>query len=63
MLKKISWLIVIALVLFTVSAGTVCAKEFINGIDANFPPLAYVDQAGKPGGFEIDAIDWIAKKM
>ena len=63
MLKKISWLMVIALVLFTVSAGTVCAKEFINGIDANFPPFAYVDKAGKPGGFDIDAIDWIAKKM
>jgi polar amino acid transport system substrate-binding protein len=63
MLRKISWLIVITLVLFTVSAGTVCAKEFINGIDANFPPFAYVDKAGKPGGFDIDAIDWIAKKM
>jgi polar amino acid transport system substrate-binding protein len=39
------------------------AKQLINGIDANFPPFAYVDKSGKPSGFDVDAVDWIAKKM
>ena len=38
-------------------------NTYINGIDANFPPFAYVDQTGKPAGLDVDAIEWIAKKM
>lgn len=38
-------------------------KVFINGIDANFPPFAYVGTDGKPTGFDVDAMDWIAKEM
>ena len=53
----------VVLALFMISSENVFAKEFINGIDANFPPFAYVDKAGKPGGFDIDSVDWIAKKM
>ena len=53
----------VVLALFMISSVNVFAKEFINGIDANFPPFAYVDKAGKPGGFDIDSVDWIAKKM
>lgn len=37
-------------------------KEYINGIDANFPPFAYVDKTGKPTGFDVDALNWIAKE-
>jgi polar amino acid transport system substrate-binding protein len=52
----------ITLVLFT--AGPVMAqKEYINGIDANFPPFAYVDKNGVPAGFDVDAVNWIAEKM
>jgi len=39
------------------------AASYVNGIDANYPPFAYVDQAGKPSGFDVDAMDWIAKAM
>jgi polar amino acid transport system substrate-binding protein len=53
----------VVLTLFLISSGNVLAKEFINGIDANFPPFAYVDKSGNPGGFDIDAVNWIAKKM
>ncbi|MBP3730542.1 MAG: amino acid ABC transporter substrate-binding protein [Mailhella sp.] len=39
------------------------AKTYINGIDANYPPFAYVGEDGKPAGFDVDSMDWIAKKM
>ncbi len=38
-------------------------KVFINGIDANFPPFAYVNKNGVPDGFDVKAVDWIAKEM
>ncbi len=38
-------------------------KTYINGIDANFPPFSYVDKNGNPTGFDVQAINWIAKKM
>ncbi len=40
------------------------AKTYINGIDPNYPPFAYVDEkTGQPAGFDVDAMTWIAKKM
>ena len=43
---------------------TVMAKTYINGIDPNYPPFAYVDEkTGQPAGFDVDAMNWIAKKM
>ncbi len=38
-------------------------KVLINGIDANFPPFAFVDKTGTPSGFDVEALDWIAKEM
>jgi polar amino acid transport system substrate-binding protein len=63
MMRKFSFFMAVVLTLFMISSGNVFAKEFINGIDANFPPFAYVDKAGNPGGFDIDSVNWIAKKM
>ena len=37
-------------------------KVYINGIDADFPPFAYVGPDGQPTGFDVDAINWIAKQ-
>jgi polar amino acid transport system substrate-binding protein len=47
------------------SAGSVFAAEkvYINGIDANFPPFSYVNKTGNPDGFDVKALDWIAKEM
>ncbi len=39
------------------------AKTYINGIDASYPPFAYVNDQGKPDGLDIKAMDWIAKEM
>jgi len=46
-------------------AESSCAQDkvYVNGIDANFPPFAFVDKTGKPDGFDVAAVDWIAKEM
>lgn len=62
MYKKIAAFVAGAAVVATMNSQAV-AKTLINGIDANFPPFAYVDKSGKPSGFDVDAVDWIAKKM
>ncbi len=61
-MKKLLFLILT--VFFIASLGSSApAKTYINGIDANFPPFAYVDATGKPAGFDVDAVNWIAKKL
>ena len=52
-----------ALALVVFSAPGTFAASYVNGIDANYPPFAYVDKAGKPAGFDVDSMDWIAKTM
>lgn len=44
-------------------SSTVMARTVVNGIDANYPPFAYVDANGKPAGFDVDALNWIGEKM
>jgi polar amino acid transport system substrate-binding protein len=57
-------LIILALagMMFT---GVAAAEEktYINGIDANYPPFSFINSNGEPDGFDIKAIDWIAKEM
>jgi len=50
-----------ALVALSVSGAS--AASYVNGIDANYPPFAYVDKSGKPAGFDVESMDWIAKTM
>ena len=50
-----------ALCLFAGQA--LAAGKIVNGIDANFPPFAFIDKTGKPSGFDVDAMDWIAKDL
>lgn len=39
-------------------------KTYVNGIDPNYPPFAFVDEkTGKPSGFDVESLDWIAKNM
>jgi polar amino acid transport system substrate-binding protein len=35
-------------------------KTYVNGIDANFPPFAFVDKNGNPDGFDVAVVNWIA---
>lgn len=45
------------------ASGSARAATLINGIDAAFPPFAFVDTDGKAKGFDVEAVDWIAKEM
>ncbi len=39
------------------------AEKLVNGIDANFPPFAYIDKTGQPSGFDVEAMNWVAKDI
>jgi len=63
MARKVLWGMALVLALALVAPMSPCLadqKEYINGIDANFPPFAFVDKTGKPDGFDVAVMDWIA---
>ena len=60
MLNKV---LAVLTVLSLCCATSAFARKVVNGIDANYPPFAYVDKSGKPAGFDVDAMNWIAKEM
>ncbi len=61
-MKKLIALLLVALGLALASSAW--AKTYVNGIDPNYPPFAYVDEkSGQPAGFDVDSLNWIAKKM
>ncbi len=40
------------------------AKPYVNGIDPNYHPFAFVDEkTGEPAGFDVDSLNWIAKNQ
>lgn len=39
------------------------AQKLVNGIDANFPPFAYIDKTGQPSGFDVEAMNWVAQEI
>jgi polar amino acid transport system substrate-binding protein len=45
------------------SVGLAEEKVYTNGFDADYPPFTFIDKEGKPAGFDIDGINWIAKEM
>ena len=60
--KKILMVLVLSVVMvFAASPAFSQDKVYVNGIDANFPPFAFVDKNGVPDGFDVKALDWIAK--
>ena len=55
--------LVLALIVLALP-GVSRAKTYINGIDPNYPPFAYVDEkTGQPAGFDVDSLNWIANRM
>jgi polar amino acid transport system substrate-binding protein len=56
-------LLAISLVSFLAVPLHASEKVFVNGIDANFPPFAFLDKDKNPDGFDVKAIEWIAKEM
>jgi polar amino acid transport system substrate-binding protein len=61
--KKILSFVVVLMAGVLVTTVSAKDKVYINGIDANFPPFAYVDKNGVPDGFDVKSVDWIAEKM
>lgn len=61
--KKILSCLIVLMAVVLVTTVSAKDKVYINGIDANFPPFAYVDKNGVPDGFDVKAVDWIAEKM
>ena len=52
------------IVLCTGSINLLAAeKVYINGIDADYPPFAYIDEKGNPAGFDVECLNWIAQEM
>jgi polar amino acid transport system substrate-binding protein len=65
-LLRFSALALAALVFFSpgfASKALGAEKVYINGIDAGYPPFAFVDAQGNPSGFDVDSMNWIAAKM
>ena len=66
MSRRIFRILVLCVAISLIAGGANClakGKVYINGIDANFPPFAYVDKNGVPDGFDVKSVDWIAEKM
>lgn len=61
MLRKQLLLLLAALFLFGTPLWA--ADKLINGIDANFPPFAFIDKTGVPSGFDVEAMNWIARDL
>lgn len=53
----------IMVLLLAGSSQALAGKKIVNGIDANFPPFAFIDKTGTPSGFDVEAMNWIAKEM
>lgn len=61
-MKKL--LFCVAILALVCMGQQVCAKTYVNGIDPNYPPFAYIDEkTGQPSGFDVDSLNWIAKTM
>jgi polar amino acid transport system substrate-binding protein len=52
-----------SLLILVFSGQAFGAEKLINGIDANFPPFAYIDKTGQPSGFDVEAMNWVAKDI
>lgn len=63
MMKKTLALFAAFFILSMCSTAFAGKSKLVNGIDANFPPFAYIDKTGKPSGFDVEAMEWIAKEI
>lgn len=64
MMKKFLPVAAALVISLTLIGGAAAAdKVFVNGIDFGFPPFGFVDKAGNPAGFDVEAVNWIADKM
>ena len=55
--------ILCGILVLAVSGQAFGGGKLVNGIDANFPPFAYIDKTGNPSGFDVEAMNWVAKDI
>jgi polar amino acid transport system substrate-binding protein len=58
-----SLLLSLAAAFLLLTAPAFAQDKYINGIDANYPPFAFLDKNGNPSGFDVDSMNWIGQKM
>lgn len=46
----------------TPDTATTSGKTYMVAVDAGFPPFSYLDENGKPVGYDVDLINAIANK-
>lgn len=64
-IKKMAIILLAIFVVGIFSANILAAekKVLLAGMDPHGVPWAYIDELGKPAGFTVEAIDWIAEEM
>ncbi|MDR1111091.1 MAG: ABC transporter substrate-binding protein [Deltaproteobacteria bacterium] len=62
MFKKIFFLSVMSIFLASSASGLLAQDEIVNGIDADFPPFAFIAENGEAQGFDVECVNWIAAK-
>jgi len=65
-MKRLWWVLVsvaAASILTGIPSAFSEERVYINGIDLNFPPFAYLGENGAPDGFDVKAVEWIAREM
>ncbi len=64
MVRKLTALVLLVLVALIFNSPIYAGEQVvINGIDPNFPPFTFVNEKGEASGFDIEAVNWIAKEM
>lgn len=53
----------LACLLLALAVTAASAASRINGVEPEREPFTYLDPFGRPGGFDVDAINWIAREM
>jgi len=62
-MKKSLFFTLLAALLLAPGPATAMDRVIVNGFDAAYPPFTFIDKKGNPAGFDIDAVNWIAKEM
>jgi polar amino acid transport system substrate-binding protein len=50
-------LLIMLLSMVTISSLAADKKVYINGIDADYPPFAYIEEKGNPAGFDVECLN------
>lgn len=60
---KTRFVLVVSILSVFFAGQALAAEKIVNGIDANFPPFAFIDKTGKASGFDVEAMDLVAKEI